>query len=422
MGIFKSIRNLFNKTKNPEDKRNKTFGVESYTQFTWQNKVSELPLEKRVSLAIPYSLTVATDADDLLLRFGEQVYEDMYKRDGISRIIVELLVSYIISGGISISPIDNPLVQAISKSIGRSFVFDLSNCFRWALIRGTSFASLNWKWVDGYYVPTTISLLPHARYINVDEDGSPKYVNIENVTYKTADGKETVDIPADQLLILKGIDIPDTPWGMSVYRPGWGSYMNRVAAKKAAVIYTEKLSIPHMLLRRKYRDDGTVVPTPPHEKSRLIKDLERMEDLIAIAEAPGITVEPLKLPDVKTVLVDLIESYKKEQIASVIGTTALLLEPKYGTYAQAVAQEPVMRVLIRNHAESLANAIQKQIYERAAVYNNIDIEVDINMNIPDANTEHTIKMYESAYKSGWVVSKEKWAEALEINESDLVSR
>ena len=394
---------------------------EKYTDETWYAAIRTIEAQKRLSLALPDALSLATDADEILLRYGDTVYDNVYKRDGTSRMLVELILSYVLSGGLDVTSNYPGLVEAIHSSLGEDFLARLTNSYRWALVRGTSFSELVWEEHKGYIVPSELNLLPQARGFQLDESSQPISVEIPGVSFQDADGETSNAIPLDYLLILRGIELPDTPWGMSIYRPGWGDYYNKRAAKKSAAMFVEKLAIPHLIIRRDKDKDSNPLPVDESEKERMIADIELIEEKLAIAEASGLRIDPLQLSNADTGAIDrIVELFEKRQISSILGTASLVTESKYGTYSQALAQEPVMQIMINSQASNFVSSILDQIYQRAAQFNGItDAKFDIDLKMPDIATQEKLSQYESVYKGGWKISKKAYANVLGLDESDI---
>jgi len=365
----------------------------------------------RASVEVVDSENLQKEAlDPNQVKYGETVYEDMYKDDFLSKILIDLLVSYVVSGGMIVRGAPHGAIERLLETAG-DLLTGIGDAFRWALICGTSFSEILWDAdAAGNPICKGLRLLPTPTRFELTDEYEPVGVVWQQMTgtYEVVvDGKErSVDyVPLSRLLILRGVSLPRCLWGMSVFRPIFKPFQSRQNVQKAAEIYTKKLAIPRLMTERVMGKDGEYLQVDQAEKERYLLDMAGIEELFNVGIPDGLKTSALPLGSVQpTLMQDLIDLFARQQARGIIGSTSLIMESKYGTYAQALAQEPIMQNIISSYAKILEKELIAQVFKPYLESLGImGSKLSIDWQLPDVSRREKMDNYVKAKNAGWRV-------------------
>jgi len=408
-----------------ENERIKTL-ITQQKKNSWQSilSMSDVSPQERVALGLPGFSDTVTDADELLAKYGSDIFKQVYLSNGYVKNPIDILVGFIFGSAVDVTSEQEDLIDKTNEALGEDFLSVIQEAYTWALVQGTGFCVFDWELRNGAMLPCNLRMVSKAQEFQLDAE-TGKVIGCRWDSSSTVkgfiEGDQIVDlVPIEYILVLRGERIPDTPYGGSIIRTIWDDYYNKKAATRSINVFVDKQAIPHLGIMHKDSKEAIYEPPNPVAMNALKDALENMGNNYGITFPPGLDFKEIPSGSGSgNIMSFLLDYYDKAISRGILGTAMLNLESKYGTFAQALSQAPVMHAIIQRKAKELAQDISQQIYMRVFEANSITSRVKIDFNLPDVTIDSKVERYQKMATSKYRPSRKEYSDTLGIPIDDI---
>jgi len=226
--------------------------------------------------------------------------------------------------------------------------------------------------------------------------------------------------PLEQWLILKGDEVFGEDYGRSVFRSVYRFYWAKTICLKKLVLYLDKMSLAHLILKHVYDRDGNPIGFDDKDVMQTVYALEHLEESFGVPLPIGFDISALPIPNNGTMgYIQAADWYNKEILRAILGTsyTAMGSEPYSGI--KTMAYMTVSGDIANSKAELLKRVLEEQIYNRIFAYNGLVKDVNVDFKLPNSNASARMDLLVKAKQIGYTPKASVLASILELQESDL---
>jgi len=284
-----------------------------------------------------------------------------------------------------------------------------------AVLYGYQVLEVNWKYVNGKYIPTGLSAKPQEWFIfnNKGEVSLRKFVN---GTYIYEEG--------EKLPKYKFITIVNNP---TYYKPQGEKALTRaynmVQLKKVALefwqIMTERFGIPYLI--------GRYAPgTPQNDIDKLLDEVNQMaEDLITVLPTDA-TIEIMENPKYEIgQLYEKLCDFANKEISKAILTVTLTLETeKSGSYKIAEVHKEMLNYVGTSDKKLVEFALNEilRYYKEVNYGNEIKERATVKLKKKENVIEESVERDEKLVRMGVKFKKEYFMKRYNLRENEFELR